>query len=652
MAVARTLILTALLALASLGRTWADTPALSPTAPDAARTVIVARGLDADQTLALSTALAAAGHPGVLLLDTPGARDANRRFLDEFKPAAVVPVGQSAAGDQPFPQALWPDLFPAANQVVVVNAASRRLMLHAAALAGAVWAPLFVWHGPGDADRLADWMRQHPTRQVLNVGKPIDWTGLDGLEQRLLPDEESVRTATVKAHAARGPIDTLVVANPTDSGLAELAPWVATNRRAALVLTDDRGDDASAAVRRALADPALERAENLLILARPGAVSTERRENPAAGKDPYIEMEPFTPDGREPVTFATGRLFHADPGIVTLTLARPRLLPPAGAPRTALVASNPGGSLPLLETFSRVSVRELANRGYKTTALIGDSLSPGQLRRRLCEADMFLWEGHHNTLIKDWGFVAWDEPLRPSLMFLQSCLALTEEKASPLFTRGAVAVVGSSSRIYSGTGGAFSLAYLDAVLYDGQSLGGALRQGKNFLLAYSRLKDQRLGPQAKLGGANLRSAWAFTLWGDPTLRLPAPPAADDAAAAARCQVRGNTITLTVPPAAGAEESGKYRVPYRPNARLAGLVRPAADDDRRLVPFVFAEVRLPDGPPGATPRLETKLSDSAWTFVWDARRRAGYVLALPHEGAREVRFRVRWDETRAVRSDRP
>src|SRR4051794_29451311 len=157
MAVARTLFLIALVAFGSLGRTRADTPSLRPTAPDAARTVVLARGLDADQTLALSAALAAAGHPGVLLLDTPGARDANPRFVDEFKPAAVVAVSPPAAGDKPFPEAVWPDLFPEANRVVVVNTPSRRLMLHAAALAGAVRAPLFVWHGPDDGDRLADW---------------------------------------------------------------------------------------------------------------------------------------------------------------------------------------------------------------------------------------------------------------------------------------------------------------------------------------------------------------------------------------------------------------------------------------------------------------------------------------------------------------
>jgi hypothetical protein len=236
-------------------------------------------------------------------------------------------------------------------------------------------------------------------------------------------------------------------------------------------------------------------------------------------------------------------------------------------------------------------------------------------------------------------------------MFLQSCLALTEEKASPLFDRGAMAVVGSSSRTYSATGGAFSLAYLDAVLYDNQTLGGALRQSKNFLLAYSLLKEKRLGSHAKLAGSNVRSAWAFTLWGDPSLRLPAPPIPTSAAEATRCRVHGDSITLTVPPTAGAEASGKFRVPYQPNERLAGLVRPAADDDKKLVPFVFAEVKLPNGPPGAVPHLETRLAESSWTFVWDARRRAGYVLALPHEGVHDVRFRVTWDTVGMTNDER-
>src|SRR5262249_49424250 len=156
------------------------------------------------------------------------------------------------------------------------------------------------------------------------------------------------------------------------------------------------------------------------------------RENPLAGKDAAIEMEPGTPLANEPYTLAIGRVFHADPAIVALTFARARLLPPEGSPRSALVASNPGGTLPMLETFSRTSARELQSCGYKTTSLIGEELTAGQLRRKLPDADVFLWEGHHNTLIKDWGFATWSEPLRPSFMFLQSCLALTEDKASHL----------------------------------------------------------------------------------------------------------------------------------------------------------------------------------------------------------------------------
>jgi hypothetical protein len=30
------------------------------------------------------------------------------------------------------------------------------------------------------------------------------------------------------------------------------------------------------------------------------------------------------------------------------------------------------------------------------------------------------------------------------------------------------------------------------------------------------------------------------------------------------------------------------------------------------------------------------------FCWDARRRTGYLLALPRDGVQELRFRVAWE----------
>src|SRR5207248_1515410 len=160
------------------------------------------------------------------------------------------------------------------------------------------------------------------------------------------------------------------------------------------------------------------------------------------------------------------------------------------------------------------------------------------------DQNIFLWEDHHNTLIRDWKFPEWDEPMQPSLIFLQSCLALREWKVQPLFKRGAIGVIGSSTRTYSASGGATALAFFDGMIYDDLSVGESLRQTKNFLQAYVLLKEGRLGDDAKRKGANQRAAWAFTLWGDPTARLPHAPRADQPAV--KHTVKGNTITVHLP----------------------------------------------------------------------------------------------------------
>src|SRR5207302_773724 len=97
-----------------------------------------------------------------------------------------------------------------------------------------------------------------------------------------------------------------------------------------------------------------------------------------------------------------------------------------------------------------------------------------------------------------------------------------------------------------GSGGALTLAFFDALLYDDQTLGSGLRHAKNYLLAYSLLKEKRLGEAAKLRGANIRSSWAFTLWGDPTQKLPRPAPPPDALTPVRHEVKGRYLTITLP----------------------------------------------------------------------------------------------------------
>ncbi len=106
------------------------------------------------------------------------------------------------------------------------------------------------------------------------------------------------------------------------------------------------------------------------------------------------------------------------------------------------------------------------------------------------------------------------------------------------------------------------------------------------------------------------------------------------------------LTLTLPDEAYPKvHTGEFETQLWPNARLAGLVtKNRVDDERRLVPMLYAEVALPKAPLGKTPRLTSRLPDNNWVFAWDARRHTGYLLALPRAHERErVRFQIHWED---------
>src|SRR5437016_3209332 len=134
----RSFVIPVAVTLAPDGRTAPRPQDFGPAAADADRTVFIAAGLSADQTLAVATAFAASGHPGVLLFDGPAARAGNGRFLDAFHAARVAVVGRGEdelpgvpAESERFscdgvrPVELWRVLFPTAERVVVCPSAPR-----------------------------------------------------------------------------------------------------------------------------------------------------------------------------------------------------------------------------------------------------------------------------------------------------------------------------------------------------------------------------------------------------------------------------------------------------------------------------------------------------------------------------------------------
>jgi len=664
-------------ALVFIKETWAERQAQRSD-----RVVFLIGNLTDESLINLTANLPSCDDRAILLLDSPQSSSENQRFLKTYQPDRIIPVGSFPKGLTEIEQrlgvrvasiipydggpsfALWKGFNPPADRVVVCTAEPRQQLLQAACLAGAWGIPLFVLTGqPGEESLFRQQLSDWKTQKVYAVGDSVILChDLKHVKIIRLPDTD----ATARAHRLhlkqQGPIENLVVANPFEgqkgrNSMSALAPWIAVQHQAALLLTNEKGDDAGQIVRESLPSADFRRAESMILVGDSKAIPMEWRPNPAGGKDQVIEMEPMTPTGAEPFTLSTGRMFADDPALVALLLARQKLLASRSSDLKALVVSNPSGGLPLLETFSRNTAKELTNTGYQMTALFNKDVNPDHIRKLMPDQNVFLWEGHYATLTKEYKMQEWTEPMKPSLVFLQSCLALSDGKAQSFLQRGAVAVVGTSTRTYSASGGACSLAFFNALMYDQETLGGSLRQAKNFLLTYSLLKEKRLGKSAKLTGANIRSSWAFSLWGDPTLRFPTPILPEGALPAVRQVALGRTITITLPEAKYRKAiSNQYQAEMLPNGRLAGLITPDEDEEnvKHLVPFIFAEVHLPNAPAEKSPILRSRLPESRWVFNWDARRRCGYLLFMPRaKDHDELRFNVDWhDEAIAESKSRP
>ncbi len=294
------------------------------------RVVYLAGGLSDEGIISLTANVAASGNSGVVLIDSTKWTEQQKQFVQKFQPERIVPVGTFPDGiavlEQRFavkvspvvpwtrgpPLALWKDLFPRAERVVLCPSEPRPQLLQAACLAGVLKSPLCLTTGqPGENVLLHQQLIEWNIREIYAVGDAaklipkLDPRG-DGPRPKLihLRDAEMVASVHRRFLRQQGPIESLVVANPTDgqrglTNLSPLAPWIAIQRRAALLLTSDKGDDAGEIIQQALRTRDLRHAESLILLGDLTALPMERRTNPVAGKDAYIEMEPLTPSGND-----------------------------------------------------------------------------------------------------------------------------------------------------------------------------------------------------------------------------------------------------------------------------------------------------------------------------------------------------------------
>lgn len=638
--------------------------------PPRTGTVILAGEMPNADLMTLSVAAAAFAPDATFLMDTPKARTSVKLYLDTTLPAKVHLVGRFPPLVDPVrrwgvgPPVIVPEnakadpvafawsLAPAGvGRAVVAPSDNWEELFRAAALAGVMKAPLFVLREEGDpVAGFRELAAAKGVRQVVAVGGAIDPVSkLGGFEVVRLADAAAADAAHRRELAKSGPPRQWVLASPGDlDGCGVFAPWVATLRKAAIILTNEEGTNSEKVVQAALAGPDGKTVDSMMVVGDPDMIPQAKRRNPTAGRDgDYVDVEPWIPrDGHALITIPSGRIFNPDRSGVPLMIARSKLLTETKRQPKVFISSNPGDGLRLLETFSRNTARELENAGCKVTGMFGRfTLTETQARKAMTENDYFIWEGHNGTVRGRFGVGRFQDPMLPSIAFIQSCAELNAQVAGPLLDRGAVSVIGTPNRMFSGSGGAYVLAFSDALAYDGMTVGQAMRHAMNYMLMYAELKEVRLGGDARLGGANRRAAWTFCLWGDPNARLPAPTPAPNALPRLRSTGNKSAITLKLPEQKyPTTEVMPYRAEMWPGGRLAGLYSFEGEDEgRSLIPLAFAEVAIPDAPAGKVPHLSSRVPSRNYVFKWDARRKVAYILLLPREkDVAEVEFRVHWD----------
>jgi hypothetical protein len=176
------------------------------------------------------------------------------------------------------------------------------------------------------------------------------------------------------------------------------------------------------------------------------------------------------------------------------------------------------------------------------------------------------------------------------IVILQSCHSLENETPEWLLQLGGVALIGSVTSIHSASGSSFIKTLIDRALYEGENLGTALRDARNYFYVLQDLKNQRNHrEQAK----SLRVALSFRLFGDPQLKvfksLPAPRKKGLSVVWSQ----NNILTIRTPTKRLPKiETEKYIAHGFPGVEYAGLVKSLKNKEaRKLIPLYFVKTPL-------------------------------------------------------------
>ena len=404
-----------------------------------------------------------------------------------------------------------------------------------------------------------------------------------------------------------------------------------------------------------------------------GTVTSGTAGAPAPPRPYKVRTEPFVPIQPDVLaTLGVGRIPLDSLGDASVFfvrgLLRERLL--AHRPPRLLMVSNSGlnrRTLPLCEAISRVTTAEFKNFGIHVDEFYGRVTDSPEILTTARSANLILYEGHlsYQDLIDEPVLKrsqAEDYPLdeeevegpggakraldrgadpRPAqrvvmaeptsrhmqgplaglpIVVLQSCESLDDAVLWRLDELGGTALIGSMTPIHSGCGSAMLNAAMGSLLYRGGTLGETLRDAENYMFCVEELKARR-GHKEKAKG--VRVALSFRLWGDPELKVlpnrpgPGLPGTGPRQAPIRAEwVGDDTLRIDLPPSRLPEaRSERYVANVFPNSQVAGLMKTEGEITRKLSPFYYFRLPLPESLAyGDVTSLEPSRSDAKRVYA--------------------------------------
>lgn len=500
-----------------------------------------------------------------------------------------------------FARTLWPDV----SAAVGVNTSDYVWLLRAAAFAGVSGHALIPLDDAAEAtpDALGGWhlgtlyltpptVRWAESARTI-IPKVVELANSDALTGELLNTLD--RRPSV-----------VVVANPSDraglfspSSLSLLAPLVSTVHGAPLVLVAETQPERVEEEVLAFVDRHDLSPSHIIVVGDEIAIQSHRIKDPvlaaggpeALGGGTVVRVELFSRIHEEqPQDLAVGRIVAEGLGQGSAMLARQYHQRRTGPARPVVFLANADGMFRLGETISRSTAAELRNVGVPVRTYYHEEVTPSLTLRSLAATDVLVWEGHARDLtLEEQGGIA--AVGAPDVVVLQGCYTFDRSDPFILMDKGTVAILGTSTAIYSAPGSALARAFFDAILYDRADLGTATRNARNFLLTLAQLQRAREHVDWR---KTYRAALAFALWGDPTLRPHIEPG-KPRIAPVTWKMGQEELTLTLPARNLQRISvGPYHAEPPSRAMLGGLL--LRDGEKRQLKELYFAVKNGGGAP--------------------------------------------------------